>query len=95
MKDISLLIGNVERLGNRPHAKKPNGQPPTKTELYDFAHDTGNDAFVLDFWELNAPRGWCDRYGKRIMNWRGCFLNYCKAIREKERQEESRGANGK
>lgn len=86
--DISVLANAVlNNIGKAPKVQKVMGKPPTKEELFDFAEETRNGAFALDFWDLNAPRNWRDKYGNTIKNWRGCFLRYCKAIRQKERNQ--------
>ena len=52
--------------------------PPTTAELYDFAEAARlNEADAREWWELCTERGWKDRYGKPIRNWKKACERYC------------------
>lgn len=92
MRDISLLTNKAlfgmsaaasqKRTAQKPQTKS--GKPPTKCEVYDFAQETGNVAFAVDFLDMNARTNWHDGKGRKIMNWKGAFLNFCRGERAKE-----------
>ena len=63
--------------------------PPTTAELYDFAEAARlNEADAREWWELCTERGWKDRYGKPIRNWKKACERYC------ARRAINRMANG-
>ena len=52
--------------------------PPTTAELYDFAEAARlNEADAREWCELCTERGWKDRYGKPIRNWKKACERYC------------------
>ena len=53
-------------------------ETPTTAELYDFAEAARlNEADAREWWELCTERGWKDRYGKPIRNWKKACERYC------------------
>ena len=52
--------------------------PPTTAELYDFAEAARlSEADAREWWELCTERGWKDRSGKPIRNWKAACERYC------------------
>ena len=52
--------------------------PPTTAELYDFAEAARlNEADAREWWELCTERGWKDRSGKPIRDWKKACERYC------------------
>ena len=52
--------------------------PPSTAELYDFAEAARlSDADAREWWELCTERGWKDRYGKPIRDWKKACERYC------------------
>lgn len=52
--------------------------PPSKAELYDFAEAARlNEADAREWWELCTERGWKDRSGKPIRDWKKACERYC------------------
>lgn len=52
--------------------------PPSTAELYDFAEAARlSEADAREWWELCTERGWKDRYGKPIRNWKKACERYC------------------
>lgn len=52
--------------------------PPTTAELYDFAEAARlNEADAREWWELCTERGWKDRSGKPIRDWKAACERYC------------------
>ena len=52
--------------------------PPTTAELYDFAEAARlSEADAREWWELCTERGWKDRYGKPIRDWKKACERYC------------------
>ena len=52
--------------------------PPTTAELYDFAEAARlSEADAREWWELCTERGWKDRSGKPIRNWKKACERYC------------------
>lgn len=87
LKDISTLTKSVLKglcNGQLPTTTRA-GKTPTKGDIYDFANETGNGCYAVDFLDMNARTNWTDGNGRKIMNWKGAFLNYCKYARSKER----------
>lgn len=53
-------------------------ETPTTAELYDFAEAARlSDADAREWWELCTERGWKDRYGKPIRDWKKACERYC------------------
>ena len=53
-------------------------ETPTKAELYDFAEAARlSEADAREWWELCTERGWKDRYGKPIRDWKKACERYC------------------
>ena len=52
--------------------------PQSTAELYDFAEAARlSDADAREWWELCTERGWKDRYGKPIRDWKKACERYC------------------
>lgn len=52
--------------------------PPSTAELYDFAETARlSEADAREWWELCTERGWKDRSGKPIRNWKAACERYC------------------
>ena len=52
--------------------------PPTTAELYDFAEAARlSEADAREWWELCTERGWKDRSGKPIRDWKAACERYC------------------
>lgn len=52
--------------------------PPSTAELYDFAEAARLfEADAREWWELCTERGWKDRYGKPIRDWKKACERYC------------------
>ena len=52
--------------------------PPTTAELYDFAEAARlSEADAREWWELCTERGWKDRSGKPIRDWKKACERYC------------------
>ena len=52
--------------------------PPTTAELYDFAVAARlSEADAREWWELCTERGWKDRSGKPIRDWKAACERYC------------------
>lgn len=52
--------------------------PPSTAELYDFAEAARlSEADAREWWELCTDRGWKDRYGKPIRDWKKACERYC------------------
>lgn len=63
--------------------------PPSTAELYDFAEAARlSEADAREWWELCTERGWKDRYGKPIRDWKKACERYC------ARRAINRMANG-
>ena len=53
-------------------------ETPTTEELYDFAEAARlSESDAREWWELCTERGWKDRYGKPIRNWKKACERYC------------------
>ena len=64
-------------------------ETPTTAELYDFAEAARlSEADAREWWELCTERGWKDRSGKPIRNWKKACERYC------ARRAINRMANG-
>lgn len=54
--------------------------PRDRSEVFNFAHDHGiPDGYAIDWYEQNASRGWKDKDGNPIINWKGALISYHKA----------------
>ena len=63
--------------------------PPSTAELYDFAEAARlSEADAREWWELCTERGWKDRSGKPIRDWKKACERYC------ARRAINRMANG-
>ena len=52
--------------------------PPSTAELYDFAEAARlSEADAREWWELCTERGWKDRSGKPIRDWKKACERYC------------------
>ena len=64
-------------------------ETPTTAELYDFAEAARlSESDAREWWELCTERGWKDRYGKPIRDWKKACERYC------ARRAINRMANG-
>ena len=53
-------------------------ETPTTAELYDFAEAARlSEADAREWWEICTERGWNDRYGKPIRDWKKACERYC------------------
>ena len=53
-------------------------ETPTTAELYDFAEAARlSEADAREWWDLCTERGWKDRYGKPIRDWKKACERYC------------------
>ena len=53
-------------------------ETPTTAELYDFAEAARlSESDAREWWELCTERGWKDRSGKPIRNWKKACERYC------------------
>lgn len=58
--------------------------PPTKEEVYAFAEEHHLDDIIAREWfEMHQERGFKDKNGKSIVNWKGALTRYCKAREDK------------
>ena len=52
--------------------------PPSTADLYDFAEAARlSEADAREWWELCTERGWKDRSGKPIRDWKAACERYC------------------
>lgn len=59
-------------------------KPPTKEEVYAFAEEHQLDDIIAREWlELHQERGFKDKNGKTLINWKGALTRYCKAREDK------------
>lgn len=59
-------------------------QSPTTEELYDFCVDNGIDeADARECFEMCAERGWKDKNGKNIVDWKKFIQGFCESRQEK------------
>lgn len=71
----------VTKTLNPYQAIKP---PRNRSEVFDFANDHGiPDGYAIDWYEQNASRGWKDKDGNPIINWKGALISYHKAQENK------------
>lgn len=81
---------NAEKRWNKPQTTNTNTNTNTnevtKDELYDFATEQQiPDGVVMQFYEMHKNRGWLDKNGKKIKNWKGAFKNFSKKILEEKK----------
>ena len=68
------LTPRVGESANSPEVS----ETPTTAELYDFAEAARlSEADAREWWELCTERGWKDRSGKPIRNWKKACERYC------------------
>lgn len=80
-------IGGSEASAGRSHRSPRAGEvsdspkvseTPTTAELYDFAEAARlSEADAREWWELCTERGWKDRSGKPIRDWKKACERYC------------------
>ena len=81
--DIGGSAASVGRAPRSPRAGEVSDSPkvsetPTTAELYDFAEAARlSEADAREWWELCTERGWKDRYGKPIRDWKKACERYC------------------
>jgi hypothetical protein len=72
-------LGGLAKSQNK--MTKPKTKPPTKDEIYDFAEEQFiDDGIARQFWEICESRNWCDKNGKKIVNWKGALINFSKRM---------------
>ena len=70
-RSIPPLVGES---ANSPEVS----EPPTTAMLYDFAAAARlSESDAREWWELCTERGWKDRSGKPIRNWKVACERYC------------------
>ena len=68
------LTPRVGESANSPEVS----ETPSTAELYDFAEAARlSEADAREWWELCTERGWKDRYGKPIRDWKKACERYC------------------
>ena len=68
------LTPRVGESANSPEVS----ETPTTAELYDFAEAARlSEADAREWWELCTERGWKDRSGKPIRDWKAACERYC------------------
>lgn len=83
LPDIGGSAASAGRAPRSPRAGEVSDSPkvsetPTTAELYDFAEAARlNEADAREWWELCTERGWKDRYGKPIRDWKKACERYC------------------
>ena len=83
--DPSYIGGSAASAGRSltPRAGEVSDSPkvsenPTTAELYDFAEAARlSEADAREWWELCTERGWKDRSGKPIRDWKKACERYC------------------
>ena len=76
----SLELPTSRRSNRRNKAQ----QLPTTEELYDFCADNGIDeADARECYEMCAERGWKDKNGKNIVDWKKFIQGFCESRQEK------------
>ena len=84
-RDPSNIGGSAESAGRSltPRVGEVSDSPkvsetPTTAELYDFAEAARlSEADAREWWELCTERGWKDRSGKPIRDWKKACERYC------------------
>lgn len=83
LPDIGGSAASAGRAPRSPRAGEVSDSPkvsetPTTAELYDFAEAARlSEADAREWWELCTERGWKDRSGKPIRNWKKACERYC------------------
>ena len=83
LPDIGGSAASAGRSPRSPRAGEVSDSPkvsetPTTAELYDFAEAARlSEADAREWWELCTERGWKDRYGKPIRDWKKACERYC------------------
>lgn len=83
LPDIGGSAASAGRAPRSPRAGEVSDSPkvsetPTTAELYDFAEAARlSEADAREWWELCTERGWKDRYGKPIRDWKKACERYC------------------
>ena len=84
--DPSNIGGSAASAGRAPRSPRAGevsdspkvSETPSTADLYDFAEAARlSDADAREWWELCTERGWKDRYGKPIRNWKKACERYC------------------
>lgn len=81
--DIGGSAASAGRSHRSPRAGEVSDSPkvsetPTTAELYDFAEAARlSEADAREWWELCTERGWKDRSGKPIRDWKKACERYC------------------
>ena len=81
--DIGGSAASAGRAPRSPRAGEVSDSPkvsetPTTAELYDFAEAARlSEADAREWWELCTERGWKDRSGKPIRDWKKACERYC------------------
>lgn len=81
--DIGGSAASAGRSPRSPRAGEVSDSPkvsetPTTAELYDFAEAARlSEADAREWWELCTERGWKDRSGKPIRDWKKACERYC------------------
>lgn len=83
LPDIGGSAASAGRAPRSPRAGEVSDSPkvsetPTTADLYDFAEAARlSEADAREWWELCTERGWKDRYGKPIRDWKKACERYC------------------
>ena len=83
LPDIGGSAASAWRSPRSPRAGEVSDSPkvsetPTTSELYDFAEAARlSEADAREWWELCTERGWKDRSGKPIRDWKKACERYC------------------
>lgn len=83
LPDVGGSAASAWRSPRSPRAGEVSDSPkvsetPTTAELYDFAEAARlSEADAREWWELCTERGWKDRSGKPIRNWKAACERYC------------------
>lgn len=94
LPDVGGSAASAGRSPRSPRAGEVSDSPkvsetPTTAELYDFAEAARlSEADAREWWELCTERGWKDRSGKPIRDWKKACERYC------ARRAINRMANG-
>jgi len=91
LTDISILTNTalLKILKAKQQPQKLKKENCTKTTLYDFASNEKLDEIDAREWfEMTKRQKFCDRYGKKIKNWKGALINFCKAKKQNRTQRE-------
>lgn len=83
LPDVGGSAASAGRSPRSPRAGEVSDSPkvsetPTTAELYDFAEAARlSEADAREWWELCTERGWKDRSGKPIRDWKKACERYC------------------